>query len=239
MEQFKLHNEALLTRDPQKLNDFMRALRDECRYNSYVPVTLRNGTRTRVKLLEGAPLPDWANAYEALFDGERLGAGPWYANGEHAYASEYDILSIESAAAARAALVSNVRTVEVAAVIVQCGGDPCGSCAQFPRHVWLDFVNNCACVLGYWEWVRSMACDQEMELSMLQAEWPVHSQHRGPDASAAGIPQGSTGLGFGGETEVAKVLETLPSGSHRVTCTGLSGEFNQHYECVENPSLRT
>lgn len=42
----------------------------------------------------------------------------------------------ESEIVERATLVSNVRTAEVAALIVQCGGNPCGSCKQFPRDAW-------------------------------------------------------------------------------------------------------
>ena len=50
-------------------------------------------------------------------------------------------------------LTTNIRTADVAAMVVECGGDLWGTHPQYPRTDWRYEVENGDTMLGYWEWV--------------------------------------------------------------------------------------
>jgi len=52
-------------------------------------------------------------------------------------------------------LTCDIRTSDVAALVVQFGGNLWGECPQFGRDDWKYSVSNGDTLLGYWEWVMS------------------------------------------------------------------------------------
>jgi hypothetical protein len=89
-----MKNEELMCRHGSRLNDFTRALRDACKTNPTVRVTLRNSMTCAVRYAapeEEHPYDDCPHGGFRTADGGRY----WLANGESITGDQFDIVQFE------------------------------------------------------------------------------------------------------------------------------------------------
>jgi hypothetical protein len=90
-----MRNEQLVCRHGSRLNDFTRALRDECKAKSSVLVQMRNGDWRLVQYAEPDAEHPWDDCPDGGFRSEDH-SHYWLANGESVTGDRFDLVEFES-----------------------------------------------------------------------------------------------------------------------------------------------